>query len=109
MQTESKLNAFGRVGGGRARIVRDRDVPTRLRGGASPRRRRRRERFTSTPNVGVGMSDGGARDWRIGWRLTSAVPDDSGFELSLDALRHEAAGGATPPDHGLMLRGAMRW
>ena len=66
-------------------------------------------RFTGTPNVGLGLADGGARDWRIGWRLTSAVPDDSGFELTLDALRREAAGGATPPDHGLMLRGAMRW
>ena len=66
-------------------------------------------RFTGTPNVGFGLGDGGQRDWRIGWRLTPAVPDDSGFELSLDALRREAAGGATPPDHGLMLRGAMRW
>ena len=43
------------------------------------------------------------------WRLTSAVPDNSGFERSLDALRREAAGGATPPDHGVMLRGGMRW
>ena len=66
-------------------------------------------RFTGTPNVGFGMSDGGARDWRIGWRLTSAVPDDSGFELNLDALRRKAAGSSAPPDHGVMLRGAMRW
>ena len=67
------------------------------------------DRFTGTPNVGFGLADAEARDWRIGWRLTSAVPDDSGFELSLDALRREAAGGVTPPDHGLMLQGAMRW
>ena len=66
-------------------------------------------RLTGTPNVGFGLADGGARDWCIGWRLTSAVPDDSGFELTLDALRREAASGAIPPDHGLMLRGAMRW
>ena len=66
-------------------------------------------RFTGTPNVGFGLGDGGARDWRIGWRLTSAVPDSPGLELSLDATRSESAGGATAPDHGVMLRGAMRW
>ena len=66
-------------------------------------------RYTGTPNAGLGLADGGARDWRLGWRLTSAVPGNAGFEWSLDALRREAAGGATPPDHGLMLRGAMRW
>ena len=66
-------------------------------------------RFTGTPNVGFGLGDGGARDWRIGWRLTSAMPDSPGFELSLDATRSEPAGGASAPDHGLMLRGGMRW
>ena len=66
-------------------------------------------RYTGTPNAGVGLADGGARDWRIGWRLTSALDSDPGFEVHLDATRREAAGGATPPDHGLMLRGAMRW
>ena len=34
------------------------------------------DRFTGTPNVGFGMSDGGARDYRLGWRLTSAVEGD---------------------------------
>ena len=33
-------------------------------------------RFTGTPNLGFGISDGGARDWRICWRLTSAAPGD---------------------------------
>ena len=67
------------------------------------------DRFTGTPNVGFGLSDGGARDYRIGWRLTSAVPGDPGFEVSLDATRREAANGNEPPEHGVMLRGAMRW
>ena len=49
------------------------------------------DRFTGTPNVGFGMSDGGARDYRLGWRLTSAVRGDPGFEVSLDATRREAA------------------
>ena len=43
-------------------------------------------RFTGTPNLGFGITDGG-RDWRIGWRLTPAVTNDPGFEGSLDATR----------------------
>ena len=67
------------------------------------------DRFTGTPNVGFGISDGGVRDYRIGWRLTSVVPGDPGFEVSLDATRREAANGNEPPEHGVMLRGAIRW
>ena len=47
-------------------------------------------RFTGTPNLGFGMSDGGVRDYRIGWRLTPAV------EVSLDAMHREAARRRTP-------------
>ena len=65
-------------------------------------------RFTGTPNAGFGLSDGGARDWRIGWRLTSAVPNDPGFEVNLDATRREPASDAEP-EHGVMLRGGIRW
>ena len=66
------------------------------------------DRFTGTPNLGFGLS-GTARDYRIGWRLTSAVRGDSGFEVNLDATRREAAGGDEPAEHGVMLRGAIRW
>ena len=31
---------------------------------------------TETPKVSFGMSDGGAHEYRIGWRLTSAVRGD---------------------------------
>ena len=34
---------------------------------------------------------------------------NTGLELDVHATRREAAGGATPPDHSLLLRGAMRW
>ena len=63
------------------------------------------DRFTGTPNLGFGMSDGGARDWRIGWRL---APAGGGFELNLDAIRRETA---TDPgaEHGIMLRSVARW
>ena len=66
------------------------------------------DRFTGTPNVGFGFSDT-ARDYRIGWRLTSVVRGDPGFEVNLDATRREVAGGDEPPEHGVMLRSAIRW
>ena len=65
-------------------------------------------RFTGTPNVGYGLSDA-TREYRIGWRLTSAVRGDPGFEVNLDATRREAASGDEPSEHGVMLRAAIRW
>ncbi len=62
--------------------------------------------FTGTPNIGFGLSDN-AREVRLGWRLTSAVPGDPGFEVSLDATRREAAN--ENAEHGAMLRGTIRW
>ncbi|GEM_PF-3906383 len=70
------------------------------------------DRFTGTPNIGFGMSDTGARDYRIGWRMTSAVEGDPGFEVRLDATRREAANDNGPPgdaEHGVMLRSLIRW
>ena len=64
--------------------------------------------FTGTPNIGFGLSDN-ARDVRLGWRLTSAVPGDPGFEVSLDATRRETANDDTPAEHGIMLRAVIRW
>ena len=61
--------------------------------------------FIGTPNLGFGSS-AGARDWRVGWRLTPAVP--GGFEVNLDAVRRETAGGAAA-EHGVMLRSGLRW
>ena len=65
------------------------------------------DRFTGTPNVGFGMSDT-AREYRMGWRLTSADPGDPGFEIGLDATRREAAND-NAPEHGVMLKSLMRW
>ena len=62
--------------------------------------------FTGTPNFGVGLSDT-SRDYRLGWRLTSARPGDPGFEIGLDATRREAA--SANAEHGVMLRGTIRW
>ena len=64
--------------------------------------------FTGTPNLGFGLSDGGTRDWRLGWRLTAAAPRDPGFEIGLDATRKEHADDAAP-EHGVLLKGTLRW
>ena len=65
------------------------------------------DRFTGTPHVGFGFSEA-AREYRMGWRLTPAVGDDLGFEVSLDATRREASheNGA---EHGVMLQSLIRW
>ena len=65
------------------------------------------DRFTGTPNVGFGLADS-TRDYTLGWRLTRAR-GDLGFEVNLDATRRETTGGNAPPEHGVMLRGAIRW
>ena len=65
-------------------------------------------RFTGTPNLGFGLSEG-SRDYRLGWRLTSALPGDPGFEVTLDATRREAANDDTEPEHGVALRGTIRF
>ena len=70
------------------------------------------DRFTGTPNVGFGLTGAGARDYRVGWRLTSALEGDPGFEVHLDATRKEPAnrnGARAPVEHGAMLRGAIRF
>ena len=63
---------------------------------------------TGTPNLGFGLSDGGAQDWRVGWRLTSAMPRVPGFAVNLDATRKEPANDA-PPEHAVLLNGTLRW
>ncbi len=64
--------------------------------------------FTGTPNLGFGLSDGGARIWRLGWRLTPAAPRDPGFEVNLDATRKEYADDMVP-ERGVLLNGTLRW
>ena len=58
---------------------------------------------TATPYAGLGLADGGARAWRAGvrWQLAPKV------SLDLEGTRGESAG--SPPEQGLMLRGAVRW
>ena len=63
-------------------------------------------RVTGTPHAGMALTESG-RDWRLGWRLTSAGPGDPGFEVALEATRSESDNNNA--EHGVMLRGAVRW
>ena len=64
-------------------------------------------RFTGTPNAGVGLDGDGAREARVGWRLTPAAQDAADLEVSLDAAHRETGEGA--PAGSLMLKGTIRW
>ena len=48
------------------------------------------DRFTSTPEVGFGLSEAG-RDYRLGWRLSRSTGAGSALDLALEAVRHETA------------------
>ena len=61
------------------------------------------DRFTLTPELGLGLYDSG-RDYRIGWRLTRLV-ETGAFNLSFDVTRQEnTSNDGTAPDHGIELR-----
>ena len=62
--------------------------------------------FTGTPHAGLALTDTG-RQYRLGRRLTSAVRGEPGFEVGLEATRGENDN--APAEHGLMLRGTIRW
>ena len=62
------------------------------------------DRFTSTPELGIGLSDAG-RDYRLGWRLGLVPGGPSSFELGIEATRKEPANDAgTGPEHGIRLK-----
>ena len=68
-----------------------------------------RGRFTGTPNAGLDLADGRARDWRLGWRMTSTLESDANLEINLDATRREPTNYDGPPEHGVVLRSSIRW
>ncbi|MYG11736.1 MAG: hypothetical protein F4171_02900 [Gammaproteobacteria bacterium] len=66
-------------------------------------------RFTSTPELGFGLSEAG-RDYRLGWRLSRGTGAGS-LHLSLEAARREATNGngtgqgaGLEPEHRVGLR-----
>ena len=68
-------------------------------------------RFTSTPQIAVGLSDAG-RDYSLGWRLVRGgdTPDGSALELAVEARRRESASGRNdPPGHAVGVRMISRF
>ncbi|MCY4608638.1 MAG: hypothetical protein OXD40_08585 [bacterium] len=64
--------------------------------------------FTSTPELGFGLSEAG-RDYRLGWRLSR---DAGSLDLSLEAKRREIAhdyGAAAEPEHTVGVRIEVRF
>ncbi len=60
------------------------------------------ERYTATPELGLGLSDAG-REYRLGWRFAESVPAGLAFELGLEGTRHESTGaGAGDAEHGVV-------
>ena len=64
---------------------------------------------SATPYAGLVLADGGAREHCIGWRVTSTVRGDPGFEVSLDATRREAAGDDAAPENPIRLDLGVRF
>ena len=65
------------------------------------------DRFTGTPEIGFGLSDGG-RDYSLGWRLTREGRDAGSFEFSFEATRRESAND-NDPEHGIGFRLTARF
>ena len=65
------------------------------------------DRLIGTPEIGLGLSDTG-REYSLGWRLALARSHRIAFDLALEGTRRKAANDDAP-EHGLRLRGALRW
>ena len=64
------------------------------------------DRCTSTPEIGIGLSDTG-RDYSLGWWLVRGgfgAPDGGSFELSVEATRRESANDNARPEHEVGFR-----
>ena len=62
------------------------------------------DRFTSTPELGLALSDT-AREYRLGWRLGLVPGGPSSFELGVEAVRTEPANDAgTEAEHEVRLK-----
>ena len=66
------------------------------------------DRFTSTPELGVGLSNG-RREYSLGWRLNLSQGGPTALELGLEATRREYANDNGDPEHGVGFRVTARW
>ena len=65
------------------------------------------DRFTSTPELGLGLSDAG-RDYSLGWRLGLARGGGTSLDLKLEATRRESAND-NAAEHGIGFKLTARW
>ena len=66
-------------------------------------------RFTATPEIGLGLSDG-HREYRLGWGLGLVRGGSVSMDFDLSGARREAANDeGAEPEHVLMLQGQVRW
>ena len=66
------------------------------------------ERYTATPELGLGLSDRD-RELRLGWRLTERVSTGLAFDMRIEAARREVTNDDTAPEHTVGLRLSARW
>ena len=74
------------------------------------------DRFTATPEVGVGLSEAG-RDYRLGWWLAPAGRGATDLSFGIEAVRRESAGdsgsvsrtGGGDPEHRIGFTLQSRW
>ena len=66
------------------------------------------DRFTSTPELGLGLSNG-QREMSLAWRLNMASGGPNSLGLRLEATRREHANDDADPEHGFGLRLTARW
>ena len=65
------------------------------------------DRFTSTPELGLGLSNG-RREYSLGWRL-NRVQGPAALELRLEATRREETNDSEDPVHGIGSRLTARF
>lgn len=67
------------------------------------------DRFTQTPELGLGLSNG-SREYSLGWRLRREMRGAIGaLELSLEATCGESANDNAGPRHGVRFGLTARW
>ncbi len=66
------------------------------------------DRFTSTPEIGIGFGRD-HREYTVGWRLGISQGGPAALEFGLEASRREHAGEHADPEHGIGFRVNARW
>ncbi|MCY4221007.1 MAG: hypothetical protein OXD35_05060, partial [Thiotrichales bacterium] len=63
-------------------------------------------RFTGSPHAGLGLAPG-ARDYRLGWRLTPQAATAPDLSLGVTATHRERD--TTDPEHRVGVEATIRW